>query len=83
MELKEIRKKHSKFYKVFGFLGYDMCNGGFPTYAKKGKKYAYRLDSLTEQEIDKLMTKSEETGIDYLYEAVKHDPAILPPGCLS
>ena len=80
----KLEEKHPLFFNTFGhIIYYNMCNGGFPTYTKKGIDKDYRLNSLTHQQIDELMTQSEKEGKDYLFEAVKHDIAEIPYGCWS
>ena len=71
-----------KFCEKFGYIMYDMCNDGLPVYVKNENNTSYKLQSLTEKEINEFMIKSEETGIDHLYEAVKDYPVIIDPNLL-
>ena len=87
IDLKDMKleEKHSHFFNTFGrIIYYDMCNGGFPTYERKGENKNYRLQSLTYEQIEDLIIKSEETEVDYLYQAVKeHYLPPFPKGCWS
>lgn len=80
-EVEGLIKRHPKFLEMFGGLGYDMCNGGRPSYVKRDTEESFALQSLTEQEVDELMSKSEETGKDWLYEAVKDYVVPIPEYC--
>ena len=78
IDLKDIKleEKHPHFFNTFGrIIYYDMCNAGLPFYeVKEGE---YQLQDLTFEEIEALIIKSEETGVDHLYEAVKNNPLII------
>ena len=90
-EKKEVEKwfddKYPLFFKKFGMLMYDFCNGCRLSYhcktlEEKGEHCCFDVSFLTEEEVDKLLEKSEKDNIDYLYKAVKDHPYYIDPDVL-
>ena len=75
--------KTLEYEKMFNCnLGYWLLNGGRPTYSNE--EASYDMYHLTEKQINDLIEKSVNAGVNYLFEKVKDYKIILDlkPNCL-
>lgn len=79
----ETNPKTLEYEKMFDCkLGYWLLNGGRPTYSNE--KTSYDMYYLTEKQINDLIEKSVNDGVNHLFEKVKDYRIILDlkPDCL-
>ena len=75
--------KTLEYEKMFNCnLGYWLLNGGRPTYSNE--EASYDMYHLTEKQINDLIEKSVNDGVNHLFEKVKDYRIILDlkPDCL-
>jgi len=75
--------KTLEYEKMFNCnLGYWLLNGGRPTYSNE--ETSYDMYHLTEKQINDLIEKSVNAGVNHLFEKVKDYRIILDlkPDCL-